>query len=196
LADDALRFLNDAMLRQDLEARFITVAFMLLTVGDETARLSVACGGHPAPILVPATGGPAAIEAQGTLLGVWPDVDISAVEVQLTPGDTIIAYTDGVTDQGPAFRFPSPSKMFSASTPGSTADQLAGVLDRYARELTGAQRDDIAILALRFTGRPGSQPGSVAVASRPSRAGASARAGFGTRSPASTHTTRNPVAIT
>jgi serine phosphatase RsbU (regulator of sigma subunit) len=148
----ALRFLNEEMLRHALEARFITVAYMLLTVDGDQAEMSVACAGHPAPILVPSAGEPTAIEAQGTLLGVWPELSLQTAKVRLNPGDGIVAFTDGVTDQGPESMALSPHEAFRHHGPDSSAEDLAKLLERYAHSVSGVHRDDIAILAMRFRG--------------------------------------------
>jgi serine phosphatase RsbU (regulator of sigma subunit) len=162
---EALRFLNQAMLREDLEGRFITIAYLLLSVDAGHAHVSVACAGHPAPVVVPAAGDPAPLKTQGTLLGVWDELNLETVEVELTRGDSVVSYTDGVTDQGPSVQPPSLGEMFGHSPAGgSSAEQLASRLERYAQQLRGRQRDDIAILALRFTGagpgggRPAADP--------------------------------------
>ncbi len=98
---EPLRFLNASMLRQDLDGRFITVAYLLLSTERDRAQVSVACAGHPAPIHVPALGEPVAVDARGPLLGVWPDIDLETERLVLMPGDSLVVYTDGVTDQGP-----------------------------------------------------------------------------------------------
>jgi serine phosphatase RsbU (regulator of sigma subunit) len=151
---DALRFLNESMMRQDLGGRFITIAYLLLTLEDSQVRASVACAGHPAPILVPVDGTPSTTRAGGTLLGIWDDVTLHTSEVLLSAGDSLIAYTDGVTDQGPDYRVATPDEMLRDRPPEASADQLAGALMSYAHRRSGRQRDDIAILALRFRGTP------------------------------------------
>ncbi len=164
--DEALRFLNDAMLRQHLGVRFMTIAYLLVTIEPDRAHVAVACAGHPPPILVPVGEEPTTPDAHGTLLGVWPDIDLRLSAVALTPGDTVVVHTDGVTDQGPGSAPWSPGAMLRDRSPDSSAEQLATLLERYARQLTGVQRDDIAILALRFNGTDGtatpSPPESVA----------------------------------
>ncbi len=147
---DALRHLNDAMLRQDLEGRFITLAYLLLTVRPSSAHVSVACGGHPPPVLVPAVGEPVALEVRGDLIGVWPDIELQTVELDLAPGDAVVVYTDGVTDQGPE---PSraPEAALRDRAPGATAAALAATLEDQALSSGAARRDDIAILAVRYT---------------------------------------------
>ncbi len=150
--DEALRFLNDTMLRQELGVRFITVAYLLVTLWSERAEVSIACAGHPAPILVPEGADPSAVSARGTLLGVWPDIYVHTSELDLARGDSLVVYTDGVTDQGPQSQAASPGELLHDRPPDTSADDLAGILERSARQLFGHQRDDIAILALRFTG--------------------------------------------
>ena len=46
------------LMRQDLNGRFITVAYLVLTVHDDRAHVTVACAGHPFPVLLPTHGDP------------------------------------------------------------------------------------------------------------------------------------------
>ncbi|MGZ4244959.1 MAG: PP2C family protein-serine/threonine phosphatase, partial [Solirubrobacteraceae bacterium] len=141
--------LNGAMLAQDLGGRFITLAYMRLTLENGDARVSVACAGHPPPIVVPSVGEPRPVPAHGPLLGVWPDVEFEAADVVLEHGDAVLVYTDGVSDPGPgAERFPA--EALREHPHGADAEQLAAVLEDYARQPAGPQRDDIAIVAVRF----------------------------------------------
>lgn len=149
---EALRFLNQAMLRQDLGSRFITIVYLLVAPEPDQLRVSVACAGHPPPVFVPETGEPSAVRAQGNLLGVWPDISLQACEVHLAHGDSLVAYTDGVTDQGPQSQPLSPSGILRHRPPGTSAERLATLLEDSTHRLPGPQRDDIAILVLRFTG--------------------------------------------
>jgi serine phosphatase RsbU (regulator of sigma subunit) len=151
--DEALRFLNRAMLGEGLEGRFITVAYLLLTIGDGTARVSLACAGHPPPILVPSSGEPRVLPARGTLLGIWPDIRLQTTELALEHGDTIVLYTDGVSDPGPGLER-EPAEALHGHAPGAGADELADAVERYATQPREPQRDDIAIFALQFTNRP------------------------------------------
>ena len=129
--DEALRFLNRAMLGEDLAGRFITVAYLLLTVENGTARVSLACAGHPPPILVPSAGDPRLLPSRGTLLGIWPDIRLQTTELALEHGDTILLYTDGVSDPGPGPER-QPTEAFRDHARGAGADQLADTLERYA----------------------------------------------------------------
>jgi serine phosphatase RsbU (regulator of sigma subunit) len=149
-ATDALRMLNDTMLRHADDGRFVTIAYLLITIDGQRARATIACAGHPEPVLVPAAGEPRSVGAYGDLLGVWADIRLHEVEVALEPGDSLVAYTDGVTDQGPG-PGRAPEQVLGERPPGADAERLASIVEGLAANPSG-QRDDIAILALRFTG--------------------------------------------
>ncbi|MDQ1445101.1 MAG: hypothetical protein QOI20_1565 [Acidimicrobiaceae bacterium] len=94
-----LRVLNEVVVRrQDEDPRFLTVALARLEVDASGARMLIACGGHPLPLLLRADGTLEEAGAPGMLLGLFPDVDPADVSVELRPGDAVVFYTDGVTE--------------------------------------------------------------------------------------------------
>ncbi|HTX08806.1 MAG TPA: SpoIIE family protein phosphatase [Solirubrobacteraceae bacterium] len=149
---DVLRRLNDAMLRQRLEGRFITLAYALLDLRGDEARVTVACAGHPPAIVVSALGEPEPVEASGDLLGVWPDVRLRQAELELGPGEALVLYTDGVTDAGPTRPGVERSAEQLLRRPGSerSAEALADALLDEAEQPAGVARDDVAIVAVRY----------------------------------------------
>ena len=148
---EALGLLNSTMIGQSLERRFVTVACMQLRETDGHLHVTVACAGHPAPILVPAAGTPRPLAAAGTLLGVLPAIEQHPVAIELAPGDGIVAFTDGITDQGPQ-EGPPPEQALAGHPADGNADSLADALQRLSEAYAGPYRDDIAILALRYVG--------------------------------------------
>ena len=54
--EHALRLLNDVLMQQVSPDRFCTVAYATLDLSDGVAKLSVASGGHPTPLIVRADG--------------------------------------------------------------------------------------------------------------------------------------------
>jgi serine phosphatase RsbU (regulator of sigma subunit) len=171
------------MLGEHLEGRFVTVAYLLLTLENGTAQVSLACAGHPPPILVPAAGDPRSLPSRGTLLGIWPDIRLQTTEVALQHGDTILLYTDGVSDPGPGPER-EPTEALRGHPRGADAGQLADALERYAVQPAEPQRDDIAIVAVQFTDR---RHGLAAAAQRPTDRASLSRAGE-----SSSHSAKNP----
>ena len=82
----------------------------------------------PSPaIFVSDDGEPARLDAHGDLLGIWPQIRLEQVELRLAPGESLVLYTDGVTDQGPgAERSPEHALRELAADPsaGALADAL------------------------------------------------------------------------
>lgn len=92
-----LSTMSEAMRREDGE-RFSTVAFGLLEPRADGARLTVACGGHPLPLVLRRDGHAETIGVPGTLLGIFEEVELEDRSIELEPGDTVVFFTDGLID--------------------------------------------------------------------------------------------------
>ena len=88
--------LNDFVHRSSAINGFITFFFGELDL--ETGRLRYVNAGHNPPILLDARGGIARLEPGGFCLGMFPSVVYEAREASLDVGDSVILYTDGITD--------------------------------------------------------------------------------------------------
>lgn len=75
---------------------FVTVHYALWD--PHTGTLSYANGGHNPPLLLTANGDHSWLKAPGIALGILPEIDIPSNTIQLDPGDTLVLYTDGVTE--------------------------------------------------------------------------------------------------
>ena len=73
--------------------------------------------------------------------------------MDLTPGDGIVLYTDGVSDPGPGPQR-LPVEALRGQSPGADAETLAGALEAYALREPVLPRDDIAIIAFRLGEQP------------------------------------------
>ena len=133
--------------------RFCTVAVAHLDRSEGTAQLTVAVGGHPPPIMARADGSVEELSVEGTLLGLVDDPNLTDVSTVLAPGETVLLYTDGVTEAN------APSTVW---TPSDLAGVVAGcdgrapqtMIDHVAKaalsDLSAPPRDDVAMLALRL----------------------------------------------
>jgi serine phosphatase RsbU (regulator of sigma subunit) len=147
-----LRWLSDAMLQQsDADGRFCTIACAHLDVSRAPVRVTVACGGHPLPLVIRADGATEELGAPGTLLGLVEHPDLQDRTAELHDGDTLVLYTDGLTEAGAPEHVWEPEEL--AATASGTAGRPAAVtVDRLvaaAVDSVAHARDDVAVLALR-----------------------------------------------
>jgi len=90
-----MKRLNDALVEQNLsQATFATAVYGY--VNSATLRMTFARGGHPSPILLGTDGNVQFLEADGSLLGIFPDEAFGETTVQLHPGDRVFVFTDGI----------------------------------------------------------------------------------------------------
>jgi PAS domain S-box-containing protein len=144
------------VLREQPRLSLVTAVCALLETDSDRSRVTVASGGHPLPLRCGAGGTPAAVGAHGVLLGVGADGDWSETAVELAPGDTLLFYTDGVTETpGEGTRFGETRLLDAMARAGDGPEALLEEIERALREFqSGAAPDDRAMLALRFSGRP------------------------------------------
>ena len=148
---EILRWVNEAMLAQGAP-RFCTVAVAHIDRSGEGVRVSVALGGHPQPLMLRADRSVEAIGVPGTLLGLVDRVTVEDSTTDLGPGDTLLLFTDGVTEAGAPAQVWTPEDFEEAL--GRAAGLFAqGIVDHVAfAALAGRDspfRDDVAMLALR-----------------------------------------------
>jgi serine phosphatase RsbU (regulator of sigma subunit) len=92
---ETINLLNDALNEQSLSnCQFVTACYGL--VDHRTHLLRLARGGHPYPILITADGRTKPLETPGGLLGVFKSEEFPTLEVQMSPGDKLLLFTDGV----------------------------------------------------------------------------------------------------
>jgi sigma-B regulation protein RsbU (phosphoserine phosphatase) len=123
-----------------------------------TGTVTCANAGHPSPVLLRSGSGPALpFPSSALVAGVFPEMEVGSQRLELHPGDTLVFYTDGVTEA-----FDANQELFGdarlleqlTSDPGkSAADTVASVL-RAVRQHAGEspQSDDITIVAVHNQG--------------------------------------------
>jgi PAS domain S-box-containing protein len=150
-----LRTLNQALLRQMIEHRFCTVAVGRLEPQEGGARMTVCCGGHPPPLLVRSDGSVEEAGTPGTLLGIYEQVQLSDLTVDLRPGDAVVFHTDGVTEERREGRMFGEERLLELLRQ-SAGLSAAGIADRIERAVLefkpGPPADDVAVIVLRLTG--------------------------------------------
>jgi serine phosphatase RsbU (regulator of sigma subunit)/anti-sigma regulatory factor (Ser/Thr protein kinase) len=143
-------------LGDDVMVRFITAAVAKLTPTSTGFHATVACGGHPYPIVVRPGGEVEHVQATGSLLGVFDEAGCTEVELDLELSDIFVLYTDGVVEHREAvdlFDELQLGRLLRNQLTLTGADDLAQlVLDTVVEVSATESRDDIAILVARVTG--------------------------------------------
>ena len=149
--------LNEALLRQLREDRFCTAACARLEPLDDGpgVGIDVSRAGHPPPLVVRADGSVEEISCPGRALGVFPDAELDDTQMRLMPGETMVFYTDGVTEaRSPDGSFFGEDRLhrFVGAHAGQHAALLAAELKNAVLKFQeGYARDDLALLVLRAT---------------------------------------------
>jgi PAS domain-containing protein len=146
-----LRRLNAVMLGQRAPA-FAGIACVRLDLQPGSVVATVACGGHPAPRVLRASGVVEALAARGSLIGVLATVTLESQTTQLRSGDALILYTNRLTDAAaPDVWTPEHLHTIIAGAFGQTAE---GIVEHIAATLEGPLRDNLALLAVRVEPAP------------------------------------------
>ena len=130
---------------------FATLFFGVLD--PATGRLTYVNGGHEPPVIVGPRGVKARLPPTGPAVGLLADGEFDVQAIALEPGDTLFAYTDGLTEAADADQelFGDERLLSLLATPAPSATALVERVDAARRRHTGGadQSDDITMLAIR-----------------------------------------------
>jgi len=147
--------LNDAMARQTTDERYCTAVYMVLEPHTAGARVRLALGGHPPPLLVRSKDGVELAGRSGLVLGVLPDPELHDVNLALGVGDLLCIYTDGVTEARRGRELFGEDRLVHCLSPTAhlPADEIAARLEQRVHAFSDSQlRDDMAIVVVKPTG--------------------------------------------
>jgi serine phosphatase RsbU (regulator of sigma subunit)/transcriptional regulator with GAF, ATPase, and Fis domain len=152
-----LMWVNDAFaIGPNPHGDFCTALAVSLSPRDGYHGLEIAAGGHPLPVLV-SNGNARFVGTHGSLLGVVADPRFVEDEAALRPGDWLVLYTDGVTDEpGPAALGDAEllelieQTVLTQQTAHASAEDAAERLEKaLLLRCANVRRDDIALLLVR-----------------------------------------------
>jgi serine phosphatase RsbU (regulator of sigma subunit)/anti-sigma regulatory factor (Ser/Thr protein kinase) len=150
--DEALVQLNDTLVERG-GGRYCTLALAAVDRdGGDRLAVTLRLAGHDRPVLVRSDGRASFVGAGGTALGLLHSITSPVTRVPLAPGDTLVFYTDGVTERRRGRELFGNIRLREAAAPlaGYTADVVAARLRTATLGFSAeAPRDDIAILVLR-----------------------------------------------
>lgn len=163
--DDPVQVLHNlhSVLGQKLRAqpdRFCTVIYGNLTKRDDGFDVELGSGGHLPPLLLNADGNAHYVDSiGGHAVGLVAEPHFVAGRFHLAPGDTLVFYTDGLTeactgvgrqrydDRGALLRF---AKSHAPAAASAIVEAVHALLDG----LGSGVEDDVAVLALGVPFQP------------------------------------------
>jgi serine phosphatase RsbU (regulator of sigma subunit) len=156
IEDDPLRLLqlvNQALLGTGGNKFATLVVGILARRGSGALLLRLSSGGHPAPLVLRASGTVETVAIPGMLVGIMPRAEFGTTTVELSPRDTLILYTDGITEaRGPADELYGTDRLRAtlASCATLPVEQIVSRVDDSVQHWASANsRDDIALLAIQ-----------------------------------------------
>ena len=153
---EILQKVNAQLCAENPANLFVTMILGILDTA--TGRMEYGQGGHNPPILVPAQGQPVYEPSGGMPLGVFDDAKFGQKQLELKPGETLLVYTDGVTEAMNPQRELFGEERFKAAVQGQAglSPELLTqkVVAAVAKFASGAEpSDDITLLAIKHQTR-------------------------------------------
>ena len=151
--EEILSRLNEELVAQNPRGMFVTMACLAIDI--RSGRVTGASAGHN-PLVLLGRGGPPrfVFPASGTAAGMFSGNEITSESMDLAPGDTLVLYTDGVTEAAnPEGKMFGDERLLECLEPGRNATQTVTHLMQAVRDYAAGapQSDDITILAVRRT---------------------------------------------
>lgn len=160
--NEAVARVNQALVRDTLDNEFATLFYGV--INPETLRLTYCNAGHEAPLLArPAASGQlevSELDVGGMVVGVDAAQTYQRAIIHLRQGDTLLAYTDGLSDSmnfdGEKFGKPRVRRALEDAIrlePGANAERIADHIIWENRRFVGLNRrtDDTTLVVVRVT---------------------------------------------
>ena len=149
---EVLAMVNSMLAEDNDPQMFVTVLYAVYD--PATGRLTYSSGGHDTPLVVHSDGSSELLPLTGGIvLGIMPELDYNEECVTLAPGDTVICYTDGVTEamnsDGEQFGIERLRQTFLQAPPSDARDAVSKIFEAVSDFAGGTiQSDDITCLTL------------------------------------------------
>lgn len=150
--------LNDSLYGH-LVRSFLTGIYGVFQPVSGAMRFTMAKGGHPAPIYYNAREKSGKfLHSNGPLLGVFTKIEVDEIEINLSRGDRIFFYTDGLTEirtsAGNLLGENELLQIFKESQKPKIKDTVAAILNEILRRKSNhTPDDDIVLIGVEFVGR-------------------------------------------
>ncbi len=148
-----MKALNDKLVERPVEARYVTLLLMLWS--PQTLQFTLANAGNTVPMIC-RNGEIIKMHIEGVPLGLLPDREYDETVFQAQPGDTVVLYSDGVSDhQSPAnqeygrTRLAHVVRRHCSGSPQDLINAIFADLDRY----NPVRFDDQTVIVMQVKSR-------------------------------------------
>jgi sigma-B regulation protein RsbU (phosphoserine phosphatase) len=152
---DTLRQTNDLILDDAESGMFVTVYYSVFHKNGQSVHINA--GHNPTLLYRASTGESTYMPRGGRAIGWFPDNPLQEVQLQLSPGDVLVYYTDGLTDaENPARENFGEARLAQAvaEAANQSAEEILNHIV-YSVEAFGEgvpPFDDLTLLVVRYTG--------------------------------------------
>lgn len=151
--NELLQSVNRLFYENTIDSAYATLFFA--EYDDRLRRLRYANCGHYAPLLLRSNGKIERLDSTGTVLGLFEKLTCDVDERQLQPGDTLVLFTDGLTEscntQGEEFGEERLLDTLRRGRSLSTDTLLASVVSEVRTFSPFEQHDDITLIVAKCT---------------------------------------------
>lgn len=148
---EVLETVNHVFYESTSAERFATLFYGIYN--DRTRRMRYVNCGHVAPLLMRASGGMEVLGPTATMLGAFPHWSCTEDHADLHPGDTLVIYSDGVTeaadDHGQEFGEERLAQVLRDNRQAPAEAVVRAVGEAVSRFSGGARSDDVTVVAIR-----------------------------------------------
>lgn len=154
--DEILAAVNNELCEDNDSAMFVTEFLGILTIS--TGDIVYSNGGHNLPYVLRKNGSLEMLPRMpGMALGVMEDIPYSYRNIKLDPGDSLIMYTDGVTEamneSGQLFGESRLEEVLTGVIEKTAEEEVVLIMNTTCQFVDGAQQsDDITIVVIKFLG--------------------------------------------
>jgi sigma-B regulation protein RsbU (phosphoserine phosphatase) len=153
-AADVVADVNRALFERTDAARFATLAYLELDASAH--RVTIVNAGHLPVLVVGDHGAPRAAASTAPALGIMPNSEFHAETFDLAPGDSIVSYSDGVTEafdpDGVELGDERLREIVGVFAGLSAVSQCQQVLDAVRQHIRGGPAtDDVTVMVVKRT---------------------------------------------
>jgi sigma-B regulation protein RsbU (phosphoserine phosphatase) len=147
-----MAYVNNLLCKESVDCMFVTVFYGIYQLS--TGEIKYCNAGHNSPYVIKKDGTVTVVKSDNNLMvGVMEDIHFSEAQLQLQPGDSLVLYTDGVTEAFDEADQAYGDDRLEAFLKTQAGNDSRGIIDHVLEDVhnfvkDAPQSDDITMLTL------------------------------------------------